>query len=98
MWKETRKVGFGVASKNGQTFVVAAYTPRGNVVTKFTENVLPTKLMGLRKNTFRQQVNLEDIPVDIILYSSTCILLVIPVGCEMVNTEDATLMNIERIC
>ncbi len=40
VWKGTQKVGFGYASKNGRTIVVANYYPAGNVINRFAENVL----------------------------------------------------------
>jgi len=42
VWKNTRKVGFGYASRDdGQFFAVAFYYPAGNYKNEFKENVLP---------------------------------------------------------
>ena len=40
VWKDTKKVGFGVSeSKDGFVFVVAQYEPNGNDMGAFLENV-----------------------------------------------------------
>lgn len=42
MWKDSRELGVAVArSKTGQVFVVANYSPPGNFVGCFAENVPP---------------------------------------------------------
>lgn len=42
IWKGSRELGVGVAkSRNGQIFVVAWYTPPGNYIGSFKDNVLP---------------------------------------------------------
>ncbi|XP_030374306.1 uncharacterized protein LOC115623894 [Scaptodrosophila lebanonensis] len=42
IWKSSKKMGVGKAkSSSGAYYVVARYTPAGNVVGKFKENVLP---------------------------------------------------------
>ncbi|XP_002168712.1 uncharacterized protein LOC100204650 [Hydra vulgaris] len=44
VWKESKKVGFGIAKhKNGKVIVVAQYLPRGNMMGAFPKNVLPLK-------------------------------------------------------
>ncbi|ODM92904.1 Golgi-associated plant pathogenesis-related protein 1 [Orchesella cincta] len=39
IWKESDKMGFGVAQKNGYATAVSAFSPAGNVAGKFLENV-----------------------------------------------------------
>lgn len=42
IWEETKEIGVGVAkSKEGQVYVVAYYSPPGNVIGSFTKNVKP---------------------------------------------------------
>ena len=45
VWAETREIGIGKASVDGQTFVVANYIPAGNVVGRenFEKNVQRAK-------------------------------------------------------
>ena len=43
VWKGTRSVGFGMASKGTTTVVVANYYPPGNYMGQFKQNVLPPK-------------------------------------------------------
>lgn len=44
VWKDTKEVGVGRAfSSQGQTFVVALYSPAGNVRGQYNENVLTPK-------------------------------------------------------
>uniref|UniRef100_A0AAF5D732 SCP domain-containing protein n=2 Tax=Strongyloides stercoralis TaxID=6248 RepID=A0AAF5D732_STRER len=40
IWKKTLKVGFGVIERNGNIFVVCKYSPPGNYIGDFKENVL----------------------------------------------------------
>uniref|UniRef100_A0A0N5B6R6 SCP domain-containing protein n=1 Tax=Strongyloides papillosus TaxID=174720 RepID=A0A0N5B6R6_STREA len=41
VWTSSKKVGFGIA-KNSSTYVVVAnFDPKGNILKKFNENVLP---------------------------------------------------------
>lgn len=43
VWRDTRLIGFGVSvSNDGTIYIVANYFPPGNVVGKFTENVIET--------------------------------------------------------
>ncbi|XP_050517539.1 uncharacterized protein LOC126892114 isoform X2 [Diabrotica virgifera virgifera] len=40
IWKESKELGIGMAkNKRGQTYVVANYSPRGNYIGQFVENV-----------------------------------------------------------
>ncbi|PSN32010.1 hypothetical protein C0J52_18086 [Blattella germanica] len=42
VWKDSEEIGVGIAkNKKGQIFVVANYSPPGNIVGKFAENVPP---------------------------------------------------------
>lgn len=42
MWKDSRELGVAVArSRTGQVFIVANYSPPGNFVGCFAENVPP---------------------------------------------------------
>ena len=41
VWSSTEFVGFGIASKNGQTFICANYLGAGNVSGRFDEHVKP---------------------------------------------------------
>ncbi|GMT16032.1 hypothetical protein PFISCL1PPCAC_7329, partial [Pristionchus fissidentatus] len=42
VWKSTTSMGVGIArSKTGRLFIVAQYSPAGNVTEHFAENVLP---------------------------------------------------------
>ena len=43
VWKASTKVGFGVATDGNQKYVVARYTPRGNIggSAEYEANVLP---------------------------------------------------------
>lgn len=44
VWKGSKEFGVGKAlAKDGKTIVVASYRPAGNMVGKFSENVLPPK-------------------------------------------------------
>ena len=43
MWNSTTEVGVGIATSGDETWIVAKYTPPGNVVGKYINNV------GLRK-------------------------------------------------
>lgn len=44
IWKDTKQLGIGLAKgKNGAFYVVANYSPRGNIINRFTENVVPPK-------------------------------------------------------
>ena len=43
VWKASRKLGVGVATKNGKTFVVANYSPAGNFGNEYRQNVSPAK-------------------------------------------------------
>ncbi|KAL4218952.1 CRISP [Mactra antiquata] len=44
VWKGSKEMGVGKAlAKDGKTIVVASYRPAGNMVGKFSENVLPPK-------------------------------------------------------
>lgn len=44
VWKDTKQLGIGLAKgKNGTLYVVANYSPRGNIINKFISNVLPPK-------------------------------------------------------
>lgn len=40
VWKASRKLGFGVAKVNGYSVAVAVYSPAGNLVGDYSENVL----------------------------------------------------------
>ena len=40
VWVASRKLGLGVAKRNGKVFVVANFDPAGNVIGAFQENVL----------------------------------------------------------
>merc|ERR1719167_1124639 len=46
VWKSTTELGVGVASKDGKAFVVAHYSPPGNMLGDFTAEVLPPKKSG----------------------------------------------------
>lgn len=40
VWKESKEMGIGMAKgKNGKTYVVANYNPKGNFIGKFINNV-----------------------------------------------------------
>ncbi|XP_065662508.1 Golgi-associated plant pathogenesis-related protein 1-like [Hydra vulgaris] len=41
VWRGSKKVGFGVATKGEQTVVVAQYLPPGNMAGDFEKNVMP---------------------------------------------------------
>ncbi|XP_065157178.1 uncharacterized protein [Atheta coriaria] len=41
VWKTSEKLGVGVATRNGYTYIVANYSPAGNFVGHFAESVLP---------------------------------------------------------
>lgn len=42
VWKTSRDLGVGVEkNRNGQIFVVASYSPAGNYIGSFSDNVLP---------------------------------------------------------
>jgi hypothetical protein len=41
VWKDTKRVGFGLAQKNNAYYAVAYYHPPGNVEGKYKQNVLP---------------------------------------------------------
>lgn len=41
VWKGTTEVGCATADCSGGTFLVCEYSPRGNIIGEFTENVLP---------------------------------------------------------
>lgn len=44
VWKDTKQLGIGLAKgKNGAFYVVANYSPRGNIINRFTSNILPPK-------------------------------------------------------
>lgn len=43
VWKGTKSVGFGMASKGATTVVVANYYPPGNYIGQFAQNVFPPK-------------------------------------------------------
>ncbi|KAF5289263.1 hypothetical protein FQA39_LY15193 [Lamprigera yunnana] len=44
IWKNTSELGVGMAKNSkGQTYVVANYNPRGNILSQFTANVLKAK-------------------------------------------------------
>ena len=42
VWRDTKQIGIGRASKGQAVFVVANYSPAGNVQGRFEENVKPT--------------------------------------------------------
>ena len=39
IWKETQKIGFGYLNNNGKIYFLALYSPAGNELFKFKENV-----------------------------------------------------------
>ena len=41
VWAASSQIGVGVASAGGINFVVAQYSPRGNILGQFEDNVLP---------------------------------------------------------
>lgn len=43
VWKSSRKIGVGIASKGKRTVICINYEPRGNVEGQFPQNVLPPK-------------------------------------------------------
>lgn len=43
VWKDSKRLGVGVAIKNNRCFVVANYDPPGNVMGRFRDNVFPPK-------------------------------------------------------
>lgn len=47
VWKESKQLGVGRAvGKNGAYYIVANYSPRGNIINRFIGNVLPPKKGG----------------------------------------------------
>ena len=46
IWKTTTKVGVGIAKRGNIVVVVARYTPQGNFMGRFGENVLRQKSGG----------------------------------------------------
>ncbi len=43
MWKDSRKIGIGLAVKGSEMFVVANYDPSGNLMNTLQDNVLRKK-------------------------------------------------------
>ncbi|XP_002164046.1 uncharacterized protein LOC100200105 isoform X1 [Hydra vulgaris] len=43
VWKSSTKVGFGISFKGSSVIVVAQYSPAGNVLSQFKQNVMPKK-------------------------------------------------------
>jgi hypothetical protein len=44
VWKGSQRLGVGIATgRSGKTYVVAQYSPSGNMKGKFQTNVLPAK-------------------------------------------------------
>jgi hypothetical protein len=44
VWKDSKNLGVGIAtSRGGKTYVVAQYSPSGNMPGKFQKNVLPAE-------------------------------------------------------
>jgi hypothetical protein len=43
VWKGSKKIGIGAATRNGKTYVVANYSPAGNYQGEFQENVSPAR-------------------------------------------------------
>uniref|UniRef100_A0A0N5ALB9 SCP domain-containing protein n=1 Tax=Syphacia muris TaxID=451379 RepID=A0A0N5ALB9_9BILA len=39
VWKSSKKIGIGMASSSGMTYVVANFYPAGNYISQFEENV-----------------------------------------------------------
>lgn len=51
VWKETELLGIGRATTEcGQVIIVANYHPRGNIISRFAENVLKPLPRHVRKN------------------------------------------------
>uniref|UniRef100_A0A1B6DCI6 SCP domain-containing protein n=1 Tax=Clastoptera arizonana TaxID=38151 RepID=A0A1B6DCI6_9HEMI len=47
VWKESKQLGVGRAiGKNGAYYIVANYSPRGNIINRFNSNVLQPKKGG----------------------------------------------------
>uniref|UniRef100_A0AC35UG18 ZP domain-containing protein n=1 Tax=Rhabditophanes sp. KR3021 TaxID=114890 RepID=A0AC35UG18_9BILA len=44
VWKNSRQVGFGIAVANGAAYIVCNYSPPGNYLGQFKENVFPKKV------------------------------------------------------
>jgi glioma pathogenesis-related protein 2 len=44
IWKSTTLIGSGIAVGNENVYCVSHYTPRGNIVDMFSDNVLPSQL------------------------------------------------------
>ena len=44
VWKSCKELGVGVATgRNGMTYVVNSYSPKANMMTQFSKNVLPAQ-------------------------------------------------------
>ena len=41
VWKNTKEIGVGISRKNGKIYIVALYSPPGNIIGAVTKNVFP---------------------------------------------------------
>lgn len=42
IWKSTKDIGIGLASSNGRFYIVSQYSPPGNILGHFEENISPS--------------------------------------------------------